>query len=116
MGIGAAGYRDITWELLDTDDIDVFVAVLDEVDKLDDDELLRSLIRAKESGKSDAHIGAICVSNKIEYRDRLNERLDSSLQDNELVFDPYDADQIRAILKSRTGASVSGVSEQGASL
>lgn len=113
VGIGAANYRDITWELLDTHDIDVFVAVLDEVDKLDDDELLRSLTRAKESGKSDAHIGAICVSNKIEYRDRLNERLDSSLQDTELVFDPYDADQIRAILENRTDAFVNGALEQG---
>ena len=38
------------------------------------------------------------------------------ISDNEFAFDPYDADQIRAILESRTGASVSGVSEQGASL
>jgi orc1/cdc6 family replication initiation protein len=112
VGIGAADYRDITWELLDEYDVDVFVAVLDEVDKLDDDELLRSLTRAKESGKSDAHIGAICVSNKIEYRDRLNERLDSSLQDNELVFDPYNANQIRAILENRTDAFVDGALKQ----
>lgn len=54
MGIGAADYRDITWEPLDIHDIDLFVAVLDEVGKLDD-ELLRSLIRAKESGKLDAY-------------------------------------------------------------
>jgi cell division control protein 6 len=47
-------------ELLDTHDIDVFVAVIDEVNKLDD-ELLQILIRGKESGKSDAHIGALCV-------------------------------------------------------
>jgi cell division control protein 6 len=77
MGIGAGDYRDITWKLLDAHDIDVFVAVLYELDKLNEDELLRSLIPAKESGNSDAHIGAFCVSNKIEYRDRLNERLDS---------------------------------------
>jgi cell division control protein 6 len=116
VGIGAANYRDITWELLDTHDIDVFVAVLDEVDKLDDDELLRSLTRAKESGKSDAHIGAICVSNKIECRDRLNERIDSSLQDTEVVFDSSDTDNIRAILEKRTDDFLNGASEQGASL
>jgi cell division control protein 6 len=45
-------------------DINIFVAVLDEADKLDD-ELLRNLIPAKESGNSDAHIGAIYVSTKI---------------------------------------------------
>ena len=80
MGIGAGDYRDITWKLLDAHDIDVFVAVLDELDELDEDELLRSLIPAKESGNSDAYIGALCVSNKAEYRDRLNERLDSRFQ------------------------------------
>lgn len=113
VGIAAADYRDITWELLTEHDVDVFVAVLDEVDKLDDDELLRSLTRARESGKADAHIGAICVSNKIEYRDRLNERLDSSLQDNELVFDPYNAPQIQSILEHRDDAFTEGALEAG---
>ncbi len=38
-----------------------------------------------------------------------NERLDSSPQDNELVFDPYDADQLREILANRTDAFEDGV-------
>ncbi|WP_436932563.1 Cdc6/Cdc18 family protein [Halosimplex halobium] len=109
VGIAAADYRDITWDLLNEYGVDSFVVILDEIDKLDDDELLRSLSRARESGKSETHIGAICISNKIEYRDRLNERLDSSLQDNELVFDPYDADQLREILANRTDAFEDGV-------
>jgi len=104
VGIAAADYRDIVWELLDEFQVDVFVVILDEIDKLDDDELLLSLSRARESGKVNAHIGAICISNKIEYRERLNERVDSSLQDNELIFDPYDAGQLRAILEHRVDA------------
>jgi Cdc6-like AAA superfamily ATPase len=100
-GIAASDYRDITWELLDDHGIGGFVVILDEIDKLDDEDILRSLSRARESGKSDALIGVICISNKIAYRERLNERVDSSLQDNELVFDPYDADQLREILKHR---------------
>jgi cell division control protein 6 len=104
VGIAAADYRDIVWELLDEFRVDVFVVILDEIDKLDDDELLRSLSRARESGKVDSHVGAICISNKIGYRERLNERIDSSLQDNELIFDPYDAGQLRAILEHRTDA------------
>lgn len=104
VGIAAADYRDLTWELLDEFGVDSFVVILVEIDKLDDDELLRSLSRARESGKSSTHIGAICISNKIEFRDRLNERIDSSLQDNELVFDPYDAGQLRTILENRTDA------------
>jgi cell division control protein 6 len=104
VGIAAADYRDITWDLLDEFAVDSLVVILDEIDKLDDDELLRSISRARESGKSETHVGAICISNKIEYRERLNERIDSSLQDNELVFDPYDAGQLRAILENRVDA------------
>jgi cell division control protein 6 len=111
VGIAAADYRDIVWDLLDQYAVDSFVVILDELDKLDDDELLRSLSRARESGKADAHVGAICISNKIEFRERLNERIDSSLQDNELVFDPYDAGQLRAILDNRTDAFEDGVLE-----
>ena len=111
VGIAAADYRDITWDLLAEFAVDSFVVILDEIDKLDDDELLRSLSRARESGKSATHIGAICISNKIEYRERLNERIDSSLQDNELVFDPYDAHQLREILDNRTDAFEDGVLE-----
>ena len=55
----------------------------------------------------------ICISNKIEYRERLSERIDSSLQDNELVFDPYDADQLREILENRTDAFEPDVLETG---
>ena len=109
VGIAASDYRDIVWDLLDDFAVDALVVILDEIDKLDDDELLRSLSRARESGKSSTHVGAICVSNKIEYRDRLNQRIDSSLQDNELVFDPYDAGQLRSILEDRTDAFEAGV-------
>lgn len=112
-GIGAADYRDITWALLEEGDVDAFVVVLDEIDKLDGDALLRSLSRAQESGKADTFIGAICISNKIEYRERLGKRVDSSLQDNELVFDPYDATQIEAILSRRRDAFAEGVLEDG---
>ncbi|MEF8802317.1 MAG: hypothetical protein V5A56_15020 [Halolamina sp.] len=39
----------------------------------------------------------------------LNERIDSSLQDNELIFEPYDAGQLRAILEHRVDAFADGV-------
>lgn len=108
-GISAADYRDITWETLENHDVDSFVVILDEIDKLSDDQLLRSLSRARESGKADTFIGVICISNKIAYRERLNERVDSSLQDNELVFDPYDASQLQDILRHRLDAFKEGV-------
>ena len=104
VGLAAADYRDITWELLEDFDVDACVIILDEIDTLADEELLRSISRARESGKAQTYLGAICISNKIEFRERLNARLDSSLQDNELVFDPYDAGQLRDILESRADA------------
>lgn len=109
IGIGAADYRDITWELLSNYEIDAFVVILDEIDKLENDEILRSISRAKESGKSSTNIGAICISNKIEYQKRFSERVNSSLQENDLVFDPYDADQLRDILTNRKDAFKKGV-------
>ncbi|RRJ29453.1 Cdc6/Cdc18 family protein [Halocatena pleomorpha] len=112
IGIGAADYRDITWELLSEYDIDSFVVILDEIDKLENDEILRSVSRAKESGKSKTNIGVICISNKIEYRKRFSERVDSSLQENDLVFDPYDAHQLRNILTNRKDAFKEGVLEK----
>ncbi|QPV61559.1 orc1/cdc6 family replication initiation protein [Halosimplex litoreum] len=110
-GIGAAEYYRYLWSLLD--DQDVFVVILDEVDKLQEDDVLMQLSRAQESGKTDAHVGVLSVSNKIEYRDRLNKRIDSSLQDREHVFDPYDADELRSILNNRQDAFKDGVLEDG---
>ena len=112
-GVGAATYRDMTWEMLNKHNVDSFVAILDEIDKLEDDELLRSLSRAKESGKANCHIGVICISNKVEYKERLDQRVHSSLQDNELIFNPYDSDQLRAILENRREAFQEGVLEEG---
>ena len=110
-GIGAAEYYRYLWSLLDNQD--VFVVILDEVDKLQEDDVLMQLSRAQESGKTDAHVGVLSVSNKIEYRDRLNKRIDSSLQDREHVFDPYNAGELRAILNNRRDAFKDGVLEDG---
>jgi len=112
VGLAAADYRDITWELLEEFDVDACVIILDEIDILADEDLLRSISRARESGKVKTYLGAICISNKIEFRGRLNARLDSSLQDNELVFDPYDAGQLREILASRAEAFEDGVLDE----
>ena len=110
-GIGATEYFQHLWALLA--DVDVFIAIIDEIDKLGDDEILFKLSRAEESGKTDAYIGVIAVSNKIEYYDRLNERVKSSLQEDELVFHPYDAPQLVDILENRRDAFHNGVLADG---
>ena len=107
-GIGSGEYYDYLWEILDTA-YDSVIIILDEVDRLDDDDILMQLSRARESGKADCHLGVIGVSNKIEYRDRLNERVKSSLREEEFVFQPYDANQLREIMKHRRDAFHDGV-------
>jgi len=102
-GIGSGEYYDYLWEILDTA-FESVIIILDEVDRLDDDDILMQLSRARESGKADCHLGVIAVSNKIEYRDRLNERVKSSLREEESVFQPYDANQLRDIMEHRRDA------------
>ncbi len=107
-GIGSGEYYDYLWEILDTIYESVII-ILDEVDRLENDDILMQLSRARESGKADCHLGVIGVSNKIEYRDRLNERVKSSLREEEFVFQPYDANQLREIMEHRRDAFHDGV-------
>jgi len=51
-----------------------------------------------------APLGIIGISNKIRYKESLNERVKSSLSERDFVFPPYDANQLRAILSSRADA------------
>lgn len=107
-GIGSGEYYDYLWEILDIS-YDAVIIILDEVDRLDDDDVLMQLSRARESGKADCHLGVIAISNKIEYRDQLNERVKSSLREEEFVFQPYDANQLREIMNHRRDAFRDGV-------
>ncbi len=102
-GIGSGEYYDYLWEILDVL-YEAVIIILDEVDRLDDDDILMQLSRARESGKADCHLGIVAISNKIEYRDRLNERVKSSLREEEFVFQPYDAEQLRDIMEHRRDA------------
>lgn len=110
-GIGATEYYRDLWRLLKSQD--VFVVILDEIDKLQSDNVLMQLTRAEESGKTDCYVGIIAISNKIQYRQKLSERVLSSFQDEEHVFDPYDATQLTDILDHRRDAFRDDVLEQG---
>lgn len=62
-----------------------------------------------EAGKADCHLGVIAVSNKIEYRDQLNERGTSNLREEAFVFQPYAANHLREIMKHRRDVFHDGV-------
>ncbi|WP_266081422.1 Cdc6/Cdc18 family protein [Haladaptatus caseinilyticus] len=102
-GIGSGEYYDYLWEVLDAS-YDSVLVILDEVDRLETDDVLMQLSRARESGKAECHLGIVAISNKIEYRDSLNERVKSSLREEEFVFQPYDANQLREIMEHRRDA------------
>jgi cell division control protein 6 len=107
-GIGSGEYYDYLWEIIDST-YDAVIIILDEVDRLEGDDVLMQLSRARESGKADCHLGVMAISNKIEYRDHLNERVKSSLREEEFVFQPYDANQLREIMNHRRDAFHDGV-------
>lgn len=79
------------------------------MDRLENDDVLMQLSRARESGKAECHLGITAISNKIEYRQQLNERVKSSLREEEFVFQPYNADQLRSIMYHRRDAFKDGV-------
>jgi len=111
-GISENEYYTRIWETLDMY-YDGLLVVLDEVDKLKDDDILMALSRAGEDGSVNVPIGVIAVSNKIDFRDMMSERTKSSFGHNEIVFDPYDASQIHDILDNRTDAFVDDVLSEG---
>ncbi|MGC8676445.1 MAG: Cdc6/Cdc18 family protein [Candidatus Micrarchaeia archaeon] len=79
----------------------VLVVVLDEIDVVKDlDDLIYTLARAN----SDIRQGGVTIvgiSNKLTFKDNLDPRSLSSLYENEIVFPPYNANELVAILKDR---------------
>ncbi|ERH12874.1 MAG: orc1/cdc6 family replication initiation protein [halophilic archaeon J07HB67] len=81
----------------------VVVIMLDEVDKLVEksgDDTLYNLSRMN-SELENARISIMGISNDLKFTDFLDPRVKSSLGEEEIVFPPYDANQLRDILQAR---------------
>jgi len=78
-----------------------FLIILDEIDKLGEDEqLLYEFPRARSMDElEDAEIGLIGISNNFKFRDNLSGRVKSTLCEREIQFSPYDAEELQTILK-----------------
>ncbi|MBU2477253.1 AAA family ATPase [Candidatus Micrarchaeota archaeon] len=77
------------------------ILVLDEIDKVKDlDELVYSLSRSNDEIQNGS-ISIIGISNNLMFKERLDPRTKSSLCEKEMVFPPYNAEELRAILKAR---------------
>ncbi|QLC32946.1 AAA family ATPase [Halarchaeum sp. CBA1220] len=112
-GLGTGDYYNRLWTILESC-TDVAIVILDEIDLLEDDEVLRKLSRAGENRNlADAALGIVGISNKIDFPSDLGERVKSSFSPDDIVFQPYDADQLVDILEHRRDAFHDGVLEDG---
>ncbi|SIS21681.1 Cdc6/Cdc18 family protein [Natronorubrum thiooxidans] len=103
-GLSTNAYYDRLWRILD-ELHDVVIIILDEIDKLQENNVLMQLSRAGEAGKLEScKVGIVAISNKITFKDSLDERVLSSLQEREFIFPPYDANQLREIMRHREDA------------
>ncbi len=85
----------------------IFIVVLDEVDALikeRGDSLLYELTRINESLKK-SKVAIIGISNDLRLKEFLDPRVFSSLSEEEIVFRPYDAAELRNILLERSKLS-----------
>jgi len=86
----------------------VVVIMLDEVDKLvrKGDDVLYNLSRIN-SDLLRSKVSIIGISNDLKFTEFLDPRVKSSLGEDEIIFPPYDAEQIRDILEQRASLSFS---------
>ena len=83
------------------------VLVIDEIDSLvarSGDDILYNFTRANQRMKG-GFITLIGISNSLTFKDKLIQRVRSSLSEEELVFNPYTVDQLRQILQERAKLS-----------
>jgi archaeal cell division control protein 6 len=85
----------------------IFIVVLDEIDALikdRGDSLLYELTRINEA-LSKSKVAIIGISNDLKLKEFLDPRVFSSLSEEEMVFRPYDAAELRNILLERSKLS-----------
>ncbi len=82
----------------------VVIVILDEIDKLvrKGDDVLYNLSRIN-GDLENARISMIGISNDLKFTEFLDPRVKSSLGEEEIIFPPYDAEQIHDILEQRAG-------------
>ncbi|MGC9012136.1 Cdc6/Cdc18 family protein [Thermogladius sp.] len=81
----------------------VHIIILDEIDyyvKREGDDLLYKLVRINEELKS-SRVALVGITNDINFVESLDPRVRSSLGEVEIVFPPYNAEQLFDILKQR---------------
>lgn len=83
----------------------VVILVLDEIDALIEkvgDELLYTLTRINQD-TDNSKVTIVGISNNLSFTENMDARVKSSLSDEEMIFPPYNALQIKDILLERAG-------------
>ena len=91
-------------EILENSPEKLLILILDEVDqavKKINDEFLYNLTRINSELK-DIQIILVGISNDLRFLDMIDQRVRSSLSEEELVFPPYNAIQLQDILRQRS--------------
>lgn len=91
------------------------ILILDEIDQLigkAGDELLYNLTRSNSELKN-AQITLVGISNDLMFTEQLDPRVKSSLSEEELIFPPYNAEQICSILQQRSSKAFNENSLEG---
>lgn len=90
------------------------IIILDEIDALFNkigDEFLYNLVRIN-SELENSYITLIGITNDVSFREKLDQRVKSSLGEEEILFKPYNATQLKNILLERAGEGFSvGIEE-----
>jgi cell division control protein 6 len=78
----------------------ILIIVLDEIDKIKNPDLINKLTRSI-SDKTGQPPCLICITNDINFKDELKGHTKSVLAENEIQFNPYNAEQLKDILEAR---------------
>lgn len=79
----------------------VIILIFDEIDKLTDHDLINSISRIAESKLTSRNVSIIGITNDTTFIKGLDPRTKSVIAQNELIFKPYDGEQLSDILRNR---------------
>lgn len=75
------------------------IVVLDEIDAIGEDDYI--LYELPRSNPNNVRLSIVGITNDLQFRENLDSDVRSSLGEDEIKFDPYNADQLRNILARR---------------
>ena len=106
-GLPTEAVYDIFYQALKECNFSSLIIILDEIDQLiskTGDEVIYNLTRFNEDF-TNMQLSFVGISNNITFIDEIDPRVKSSLSQEEIVFPPYNANQIQDILRKRSNLS-----------